>query len=730
MKKRILSLLLVLMMIVSLVPTAAMAYSSADVAYAVTGGNIYFNESTGTITDCDTSVTEAIIPSEINGVAVTSIGEDAFYNNAKMTAIEIPDSVASIGSYAFYGCKGLTKIEIPDSVTIIGNCAFACCAKLVSIEIPDSVTSIGYGAFHGCTGLTSIKLPSSITEINSSMFSGCSSLKSIEIPSKVTRISTAAFSGCESLEEVKFPDGLTYIYGEAFKNCSSLQTLDFPNKLDYVGASAFEGCTSLTNVNFQDRSSYSFITIGSSAYGYAQIEDSAFKNCTSLKTVKLPYNLYEVSDYAFMNCRSLETIELRACTVAIGVSAFSGCSALNNVSISKSVTSIGNAAFRYCDSLTDIYYGSCKPDWDKISIDSYNETLTNAEVHFTHNYKTTVTAPTCTEKGYTTHTCSTCGDSYVDDYTESLGHDYKAVVTAPTCTEKGYTTYTCSTCGDSYVDDYTESLGHDYKAVVTAPTCTEKGYTTHTCTNCGDSYVADYVDALGHDNQIENAKAAICTEAGYTGDKVCKRCGAETEKGTVINALGHDYKNGKCTRCGAIDPSIMTFVDVAADAYYYHPVQWAVVNGITNGTDDTHFSPDQGCTRGQVVTFLWRAAGSPKVSGDAGFVDVKSTDYFYDAVKWAVANGITNGTDATHFSPSATCTRGQVVTFMYRAEGSPATSGSCAFVDVSSTAYYHDAVIWAVANNITNGTDATHFSPSNTCTRAQVVTFLYRNAEK
>ena len=670
MKKRVLSLLLVLMMIASLVPTAAMAYKSdTDVAYAVTGGNIYFNESTGTITDCDTSVTEAIIPSEINGVAVTSIGENAFYNNAKMTAIEIPDSVASIGSFAFYGCKGLTKIEIPDSVT-----------------------SIGYWMLEDCSGLTSVKLPGSITEINLGLFEGCSSLKSIEIPSKVTRISTAAFSGCESLEEVKFPDELTYIYGEAFKNCSSLQTLDFPNKLDYVGASAFEGCTSLTNVNFQDRSSYSFITIGSSAYGYAQIKDSAFKNCTSLKTVKLPYNLYEVSDYAFMNCRSLETIELRACTVAVGVSSFSGCSALNNVSISKSVTSIGNAAFRYCDNLTDVYYGSCKPDWDKISIDSYNETLTNAEVHFTHNYKTTVTAPTCAEKGYTT--------------------------------------YTCSTCGDSYVDDYTESLGHDYKAVVTAPTCTEKGYTTHTCTNCGDSYVDNYTDALGHDDQIVNAKAATCTEDGYTGDVVCKRCGVVIELGPEIAALGHDYKNGKCTRCDAIDPSIMTFVDVAADAYYYYPVQWAVANGITKGTDATHFSPDQGCTRGQVVTFLWRAAGSPTVSGDAGFVDVKSSDYFYDAVKWAVANNITNGTDAKHFSPNDTCTRAQVVTFMYRAEGSPATSGSCAFVDVSSTAYYYDAVIWAVANEITNGTDATHFSPSATCTRAQVVTFLYRNAQK
>ena len=191
---------------------------------------------------------------------------------------------------------------------------------------------------------------------------------------------------------------------------------------------------------------------------------------------------------------------------------------------------------------------------------------------------------------------------------------------------------------------------------------------------------------------------------------------------TVTMHYDYKYPDASTTSTG--------FADVASDAYYTEPVQWAVENKITNGTDATHFSPDQGCTRGQVVTFLWRAAGSPTVSGDAGFVDVKSTDYFYDAVKWAVANNITNGTDATHFSPSATCTRGQVVTFMYRAKGSPATSGSCGFVDVKSSDYYYNAVIWAVANEITNGTDATHFSPSATCTRAQVVTFLYRNAQK
>lgn len=227
-------------------------------------------------------------------------------------------------------------------------------------------------------------------------------------------------------------------------------------------------------------------------------------------------------------------------------------------------------------------------------------------------------------------------------------------------------------------------------------------------------------------NAGEIAESATCMNMG-TKVYTCNKCGDKYTDS--IPSLGHDYKNGTCTRCGAKDPNYKpqaNFTDVAAGSYCYDAVQWAVANGITNGTDATHFSPNAGCTRGQVVTFLWRAAGEPTVSGNIGFVDVAPGSYCYEAVKWAVANGITKGTDATHFSPNATCTRGQVVTFMYRAEGEPAVGGSNGFVDVAAGSYCYNAVQWAVANGITKGTDKTHFSPNATCTRGQVVTFLYR----
>jgi uncharacterized repeat protein (TIGR02543 family) len=169
------------------------------------------------------------------------------------------------------------------------------------------------------------------------------------------------------------------------------------------------------------------------------------------------------------------------------------------------------------------------------------------------------------------------------------------------------------------------------------------------------------------------------------------------------------------------------FVDVFASDYYYDAVLWAVENGITNGTSATTFSPDAVCTRAQVVTFLWRAAGSPEpVSTVMPFTDVAADAYYYKAVLWAVENGITNGTGANTFSPDADCTRGQIVTFLWRSQGSENASGYNPFVDVADGAYYEDAVLWAVDEAITNGTGADTFSPDADCTRGQIVTFLYR----
>lgn len=167
------------------------------------------------------------------------------------------------------------------------------------------------------------------------------------------------------------------------------------------------------------------------------------------------------------------------------------------------------------------------------------------------------------------------------------------------------------------------------------------------------------------------------------------------------------------------------FYDVPNGAYFYEAVKWAVDKGITNGLSDTMFGPYESCTRAQIVTFLWRAAGSPEPKTVSSFTDVPASAYYAKAVAWAVENGITNGMTVTMFAPDATCTRGQSVTFLYRALKGTA-SGSANFTDVKSDAFYADAINWAVANNVTNGTSNTTFSPNADCTRAEIVTFLYR----
>ena len=222
---------------------------------------------------------------------------------------------------------------------------------------------------------------------------------------------------------------------------------------------------------------------------------------------------------------------------------------------------------------------------------------------------------------------------------------------------------------------------HSYTAVVTEPTCTTGGFTTYTC-ECGDSYIAD-----------------------------------ETP------ALGHDWNGTSCTRCDAVREN--PFVDVAEDSWYINYVLWAVENGVTTGTSDTTFSPDQNVTRAQAVTFLYAAAGKPEVTGTNPFVDVAETDWFYDAVLWASQTGVTSGVDDAHFAPDAECVREQVVTFLYAFKGRPEAAAEVTFTDVKPGDWYYAPVAWAVENGVTSGMDDGTFGVGVTCTRAQMVTFLY-----
>ena len=294
---------------------------------------------------------------------------------------------------------------------------------------------------------------------------------------------------------------------------------------------------------------------------------------------------------------------------------------------------------------------------------------------------------------------------------------------------------------------FTGSIKAGSYTTVTATDTEPVEYTfTYSRPSSGSSS-SDPTYAVSAPSKTENGSVTVSPKSASKGDTVTVTVkpdsGYVLETLTVTDKNGNeltlkDKGNGKYTftmPAGKVevkatfmeDNSVLNFFyDVPNDAYFYEAVKWAVKNGITTGVGNNLFAPEQPCTRAQIVTFLWRAAGSPEPKGTAaGMTDVVPGSYYAKAVAWAVENGITTGTTEGTFSPDATCTRAQAVTFLARAQNAKAT-GKTAFSDVPADSYFADAVAWAQANGVTTGTSETTFSPDNDCTRAQIVTFLYR----
>ena len=267
------------------------------------------------------------------------------------------------------------------------------------------------------------------------------------------------------------------------------------------------------------------------------------------------------------------------------------------------------------------------------------------------------------------------------------------------------------------------SGGGDYYVPPADPT-----YSVSSSANAGGTVSTDKTNAKKGDT----VTITVTPNDGYRVDGLTVK-DAKGNDITVTDLGGGKYSfimpDGKVSIAAKFVTGTVTspFVDVNQGDYFYDAVLWAVSKGITNGTSVNQFSPNLTCTRAQTVTFLWRAAGSPAPQSTTNpFTDVAPGAYYYNAVLWAVENGVTNGTSADKFSPDGTVTRGQTVTFMFRAAKAQAAEGNNPFVDVAAGEYYADAVQWAVSRNITNGTSATTFGPGEGCTRGQIVTFLYR----
>ena len=367
-----------------------------------------------------------------------------------------------------------------------------------------------------------------------------------------------------------------------------------------------------------------------------------------------------------------------------------------------------------------------------------------------HKYvETEIVAATCNHSGIAVNKCSECGKYELEkdglpfsdtngvvynptnQKTKHVASDKLANVKEATCTEEGYTgDVVCKFCGEVMKPgEKTKMVDHTPEAVeAKAPTCTEPGVTKGTiCKVCKKVLEAqETVPALGHKTELVNAKDATCTEAGYTGDKVCSRCNVTLEKGKDIKALGHNYVKGICSRCDAKQPGYMPFTDVKSADQFYSDIMWAWENGIVEGDDTGMFRADSKLTRAQVVTMLWRMYDKPTAKNAATFTDL-TQNWYKDAVAWAVEKGIVNGVGNNKFAPNDTCTRAQIVTMLWRLNGSQKVTPTINFTDLTQD-WYKNAVAWAANNGITKGDGASHFYPANACTRGEAVAFIHRTA--
>lgn len=471
----------------------------------------------------------------------------------------------------------------------------------------------------------------------------------------------------------------------------------------------------------------------------------------------------------FRNNLKISSVVIEDGVTSISPNAFGGqylhCFMLESVVIPDSVKVIGDNAFQKCNKLSDVFYAGSKDDWAKVSggDSAFADTVrvhkdVAADNVAAHIEKVSVD-PTCTKVGYITKSCA-CDFEYDKEEIEMTEHTYdddgvctvcgalkgcnhflfkSSEVVAPTCTEKGYTIHSCTRCGYDYKDTYTPALGHDYgkdgkctrcgemdpdhghsyteKKV--AATCTSDGYTLYTCA-CGKSYKDNVVPALGHDIEIKNAKEATINSSGFTGDKVCKVCGETVEKGVPIAQLTHTCP----------------FSDIR-NSGYHDWIEEAAAAKIIEGYPDGTYRPNQNVTRAQFITMLYRAVGKPATKAVLSFADNGDiASPYVDAVKWGVENKIVLGYTDNYFRPNQNISRAQMATYLYRylkdvVHYNFGTVAPVTFADKGQIAApYVDAVNAIVSMGIMNGMTSTTFDPNGTANRGMAATVMIRGYDK
>ena len=801
------------------------------------------------------------------GETVKTIGEKSFETCDKLSAINFPSALESIGRRAFYACDYLVfaRMNTCSKLKEIPERAFCTCSHLTEISFPPNVTSIGNFAFawDHTLGTNKFNLPAALKTIGTGAFAFCTHLgivNDIAIPANTTNIGNWAFTCCFDLG--RSAGGIDIYPGRAgaelaltigtgaFAGCSSLQKISFPNRVAFISDYAFAACDKLERVSFGDKDGTDTLhirSIGDRAFD--SLEDTGL---SVLRTIAAAYKEVDSGDAAYVDGSSPvaeqlsgEVYDLSGVT-PLKYAAFGGYPPSSDAVVEakenkhsfprdvtiwysnpdynaaaygqwRSVIKPGNPMSTWlgynCEPMwvghfheygePEIVPRTCTQDGQEIYVCHVWQdgkecghveivTTEKASGHSDEDDPIQITEPTCYEDGVAYYHCTNewCTQQNYSRILPALGHDYEHLqeYKAPTCLEAGYAKGTCSRCGEQ-IDTVLPAKGHNttYMTVGQEPTCTEDGYYQGNCPDCGRLNVRETIPALGHNwnegtilrpatqttdgimlytclrcgetkqekidktmhvhNYVATVVPPTCTTEGYT----IYKCSCGDEYNDNFIPAGHKWDGGTvivqpgaatvgrmkytCTVCGSyryedIPATGLSFVDVPDGEWFTAPVSWAVNHKpqITNGTDATHFSPYDNCTRGQAVTFLYRAAGEPSVSGVVNqFSDVHASDYFYKAVLWAVKNGITKGIDASHFDPEGVCNRAHIVTFLWRWKHEPGVNSTAIpFSDVPRGEWFTTAVLWAAENGITQGMGNGRFGTYENCTRGHIVTFLQR----
>ncbi|MBE6951734.1 MAG: hypothetical protein E7451_10450 [Ruminococcaceae bacterium] len=696
MKIKALSLLIAICLVVSLFPVTMAAQNNSG----TWGDNLSWSYVNGTLT--------------LTGkgeMALAEYDEDDLFRmypwaDLPATKLVIGEGITSLAANAFEFMP-IETVSLPQSLEKMGEAVFSFCSELTGpVVIPEKVTRIPAECFEYCTSLEEVVLHDGITSLGWYCF-GNSGLKRIYIPAGVTDLTeNYSLDFCENLEKITVSKDNSYYASDAqgamySKDMTYLELVPrgfrgkfvIPEGVLYAdghpygaGNSAFEGCEKITEIHVpttlkqlfghsltSDALTGVYVAEGNPAlydvdgvlYGYMD-ENPETGNGKVLSLIKIPAKK-AITDYTVAKD-----------VLCVGSHAFEGCAALKNVTIHKD-----------CEMFAEAFdYSGVEAIW-----------IEDGHPEFRSDSEGVVFNQDMTVGGY---------DFELGDWVDTF---YPAG-TALMCFPKGRTGYYEIPEGTTYLGG--GSFASASIEALRFPTSLTKIESYAFFESLDLRWMLFTGEKPAFDGWFDEVDELTVYYPGWL------ESWAEPE---IFDAYYTyiPYEQGK-------EPVYSPFTDVPAGSFYAEPVAWAVENGITTGASANSFNPDGQCLRAHVVTFLWRAEGCPEPKSLSNpFVDVKESDFYFKAVLWAVENGITNGSDATHFNPFGVCNRAQVVTFLHRAKDSPAPASlELPFTDVPAGTWYATPIAWAVENGITNGLSATQFGPNTACNRAQVVTFLYR----